>query len=69
MRELLTGGILKLLNGIAKGTVTDHNEDRSAYLRSDSDVTWSGTQLSFTSDIVLEIINTYSGTSTIHKIL
>lgn len=39
----------------------DAQEDRSAYLRSDNPVTWTGTQLQFTTDIVLEIINTKSG--------
>lgn len=67
--KLLSGSIVQLLSNLVNGTTTDHNEDRSAFLRSDSDITWSGTQLSFTSDIVLDIINTYNGTSTTHKIL
>jgi hypothetical protein len=36
----------------------DYQEDRSAYLRSDDPITWTGTQLQFTTDIILEILNT-----------
>jgi len=46
----------------------DSQEDRSMYLRSDEPVVWTGTQLQFTTDIVLEIINTKSGTVTQHTI-
>jgi len=46
----------------------DNQEDRSAYLRSDEEITWTGTQLEFSSDIVLEIINTKTGTTTQHTI-
>lgn len=46
----------------------DYQEDRSAYLRSDSAVTWTGTQLEFTTDIVLELLNTKTGTITTHVV-
>lgn len=48
------------------GTVTDSigdsQEDRSAYFRSDDTITWTGTQIQFTSDIILEVLNTKTGT-------
>lgn len=46
----------------------DSQEDRSAYLRSDQPVSWSGAALTFSTDIVLEIINTKSGTVTTHTV-
>lgn len=46
----------------------DAQEDRSSYLRADQPVTWSGSQLTFTTDIVLEIVNTKSGTVTQHTV-
>lgn len=48
--------------------IGDFQEDRSGYLRSDDVVTWTGTQLEFTQDIILEILNTKSGTITQHEI-
>lgn len=36
-------------------------EDRSAYFRSNNPVTWTGTQLEFTTDIVFEVLNTRDG--------
>lgn len=48
--------------------VGDQQEDRSGYLRSSDVVTWTGTQLEFTQDLVLELINTKSGTSTVHTV-
>lgn len=48
--------------------IGDSQEDRSAYLRSDEVVTWTGTQLEFTSDIELRIENTKGGTPTVHTI-
>lgn len=47
----------------------DEQEDRSAYLRSDQPIIWTGTQLQFPANIVLELINTKSGTLTAHTIL
>lgn len=47
--------------GVLTDAMGDAQEDRSAYLRSNDPVTWTGTQLQFTADIVLEIINTKSG--------
>jgi hypothetical protein len=55
--------------GTLTDAVGDEQEDRSAYLRSDDLVTWTGTQLEFTTDIVLEVVNTKSGTATVHTIL
>jgi len=52
---------------LQKGSTTDHIEDKSAYLRS-QDVTWSGTELSFAADIILDIINTEGGVVTEHTI-
>lgn len=46
----------------------DYQEDRSAYISSEETVFWEGTQLEFTEDIVLEIINTKDGTTTTHTI-
>lgn len=59
-----------LINRISSltGSMGDAQEDRSAYFRSDDDITWTGTQLEFTTDIVLEIINTKDGTLTAHTI-
>ena len=55
--------------GVVTDAIGDEQEDRSGYIRSDQLVTWDGTNLSFTSDIVLEFINTKNGTMTQHKIL
>lgn len=48
--------------------VTDHQEDRSAFLRSNDMVEFSGGNLLLLSDIVLEILNTSVGTKTSHTI-
>lgn len=55
--------------GVLTDAVGDSQEDRSAYLRSDEVITWSGTQLSWTQPMVLEIINTKNGTTSVHNIL
>ena len=55
-------------SGVMTNALGDYQEDRSAYLRSDAEVTWTGTELQFTTDLILEIINTKSGTLTQHKI-
>ncbi len=68
-KRILTGSITKNPTDLQQGSVTDQNEDRSAYLRSDDIVTWTGTQLTFTANITLEILNTASGTLTQHNIL
>jgi hypothetical protein len=54
--------------GVLTDAMGDEQEDRSGYLRSDSLVTWDGTNLTFTSNIILEFINTKSGTITQHTI-
>ena len=55
-------------SGALTDAMGDEQENRSAYLRSDNPVTWTGSQLQFTTDIVLEIVNTKSGTVTQHTI-
>lgn len=55
--------------GVNTDAIGDEQEDRSAYLRSDDPVLWTGSQLIFTADIILEIVNTKSGTLTAHTIL
>jgi hypothetical protein len=61
--------------GTLTDAIGDEQEDRSAYIRSDSPVTWDGGNTGnsaggfiFTSPIVLEIVNTKSGTITTHTI-
>jgi hypothetical protein len=49
--------------------IGDEQDDRSGYIRSDSLVTWDGTNITFTSDLVLEFINTKNGTITQHTVL
>ena len=63
------GQNLTARTGALTDALGDQQEDRSAYLRSDLPVTWTGTQLIFSSDIVLEVVNTKSGTVTQHTIL
>lgn len=55
--------------GVLTDAEGDGQEDRSAYFRSDDPVVWSGTSLTFTQNIILEIVNTKSGTLTQHTIL
>lgn len=62
--ENLVSRIGKLTDAIG-----DEQEDRSGYLRSNDEVTWSSGSLSFTSNIVLEFLNTKSGTLTQHNVL
>lgn len=64
-----TGESLVSRAGALTDSMGDAQEDRSAYLRSDAEVSWTGSQLDFTSDIVLEIINTKNGTLTQHSVL
>jgi hypothetical protein len=47
----------------------DYQEDRSAYFRSDDIVVWDGSELTFTEDIELKILNTKGGSITTHTIL
>ena len=54
--------------GALTDAMGDAQEDRSAYLRSDDIVTWTGEELEFDEDIKLEIVNTKSGTPTVHII-
>ena len=48
--------------------VTDHQEDRSAFLRGDDLVEFSSGALNLLSDLYLDILNTSLGTKTSHKI-
>ena len=54
--------------GTLTDAIGDSQEDRSAYLRADSAVTWTGTALQFSDNIVLEIVNTKSGSVTQHSV-
>lgn len=65
----VAGEDLESRSGILTDAMGDSQEDRSAYFRSDNPVTWTGTDLIFTTDIVLDIVNTKSGTATSHTIL
>lgn len=55
--------------GVLTDAVGDEQEDRSGYLRSDDPVAWDGNSLSFTANLVLEFVNTKSGTLTQHTVL
>lgn len=55
--------------GTLTDAVGDEQEDRSAYLRSDLPITWSGTQVSFNSNIIFEAINTKTGVLAQHTVL
>lgn len=55
--------------GVLTDAMGDEQENRSAYFRSDDPVTWTGSQLQFTKDIVLDIVNTKTGTLTAHTVL
>lgn len=50
-------------------SIGDSQEDRSMIFRSDNQVVWTGTQLEFTTDLILDVINAKSGVSTQHTIL
>jgi hypothetical protein len=68
-QKIKSGSIVVNPTDLQQGSVQDLLEDRSAYIRSADEVTWSGTALSFTTDIVLDIINTSTGTITQHTVL
>lgn len=55
--------------GVLTDAMGDEQEDRSAFLTSDQVITWTGTQLEFLDDIILQFINTKNGTLTNHRIL
>lgn len=54
--------------GVLTDAVGDEQENRSGYFRSADPVVWTGTQLEFTQPIILEFINTKTGTVTQHSI-
>lgn len=68
IRGVVDESIVKRV-GVLTDAVGDEQEDRSGYLRSDDTVSWDGAQLTFTQDIVLEFVNTKTGTLHKHKVL
>jgi hypothetical protein len=67
--KIKSGSITSNPTKLLEGSTSDQLGDRSAYLRSDNAVIWTGSALSFTSDIILERIHTASGTVGQHTIL
>ena len=61
MKKINSSAIIENPVNLQKGSVQDQIEDRSSYLRSDEVITWTGSQIEFNSDIILEIINTSGG--------
>lgn len=55
-------------SGVLTDNAGDPQEDRSGYLRSDDEVSWTANELTFTADIVLELVNTKDGTLTQHTV-
>jgi|GEM_PF-5724572 len=64
--KLKSGSILVNPTNLQQGSVQDQLEDRSSYLRSDEPITWTGSELQFTQDIVIEIVHSANGTVTEH---
>ena len=58
----IAGQNLTARASVLTDAIGDEQEDRSAFFRSDNPVTWTGTQLNFDADIVLEVLNTKTGT-------
>lgn len=54
--------------GVLTDAIGDSQEDRSTFLRSDEVVVWNGSQLNFTADIIVQVVNTKSGAETEHTI-
>jgi len=67
-KRILTGSIVKQYTNLQKGAVTDQLEDRSAFLRSDNTISWTGTELQITSDIILDILHTTNSVATTHTL-
>lgn len=61
MKKIKSNSIIVNPTNLIQGSTQDSIEDRSGYLRSDEVITWTGTQLEFTADIMLEFINTADG--------
>jgi hypothetical protein len=55
--------------GKATDALGDAQEDRSAQLRSTGVIAWSGSQVTFASNIILDILNTKNGTANAYTIL
>lgn len=55
--------------GVLTDATGDEQEDRSGYFRSDDEIAWTSNEVQFTADIVLELLNTKSGTLTQHSVL
>lgn len=54
--------------GVLTDAAGDAQEDRSAFLRSDAEVLWTGTELQFSQDLVLEVLNTKGGVPAEHTV-
>ena len=63
-----SGEDLTTRSGVLTDAIGDSQEDRSAYLKSEENISWTGEQVEFDSNIDLEIINTKDGTTTVHTI-
>jgi hypothetical protein len=68
--DSFTGAISKLITNAntTSYAISYEQEDRSAYLRSDNTILWNGANLTFTSDIILEMVNSLSGIVEQHRI-
>jgi hypothetical protein len=55
--------------GVLTSAVGDQQEDRSGQLRSTTSLTWNGASLAFTSNLVLDILNTKNGTANAYTVL
>lgn len=68
MKKINNKSITQNPTNLQNGDVQNSIEDRSAYFRSDDQVSWTGTQLEFSADIIFEILNTESGTTSTHTV-
>ena len=68
MTKILSNSIVQLPTDLISGVTTNSIEDRSSFFSSEEPVTWTGTELIFTKDIVYHIVNAKSGTATAHTI-
>ncbi len=65
---LTNGNSITLAASKVDDVLLNHQEDRSSFLRSDELVEFTGGAISFISDIVLEVLNTKTGTQISHVI-
>lgn len=66
--KIKTNSLTALPTALVEGATTEGNEDRSMYFRTDGTLNWSGTQLSWSGNIMIDIVNSASGTVTTHTI-